>query len=162
MVRIARGPAADLSRRAGIDRRGSLPVHRQKIGPGKFLPFEMDRPMGQVRSLDEQINQAGYLRLTTCEPLVTHMGNQLPANQAPSSLSPSAPQAPGRCRADPQAAALAVRCHLQTVSPINKRDIEDRKKPRQERSASLFPPTAGSGTDRLHPLHGGLLRKRSG
>ena len=45
-----------------------------------FLPFDMDRPMGQVRSLDEQINQAGYLRLTTCEPLVTHMGNQLPGN----------------------------------------------------------------------------------
>jgi hypothetical protein len=45
-----------------------------------FLPFSMDRPMGQVRSLDEQINQAGYLRLTTCEPLVTHMGNQFPGD----------------------------------------------------------------------------------
>ena len=33
--------------------------------------------MGQVRSLDEQMNAAGYLRLTTCEPLVKHLGNRL-------------------------------------------------------------------------------------
>jgi hypothetical protein len=37
----------------------------------------MDRPMGQVRSLDEQMNAAGYLRLTTCQPLVKHLGNRL-------------------------------------------------------------------------------------
>lgn len=43
---------------------------------GEFMPFKMDRPMGQVRSLDEQLNTAGYLRLTTIEPLVKHMGNQ--------------------------------------------------------------------------------------
>lgn len=43
----------------------------------QFIPFEMDRPMGQVRSLDEQMNQAGYLRLCTCEPLVKHLGNRL-------------------------------------------------------------------------------------
>jgi glycosyltransferase involved in cell wall biosynthesis len=42
----------------------------------EFIPFNMDRPMGQVRSLDEQLNTAGYLRLTTTEPLVKHMGNQ--------------------------------------------------------------------------------------
>jgi glycosyltransferase involved in cell wall biosynthesis len=50
----------------------------------EFLPFSMNRPMGQVRSLDEQVNQAGYLRLTTCQPLVTHMGNQLPGEPPPS------------------------------------------------------------------------------
>lgn len=48
-----------------------------------FLPFKMDRPMGQVRTLDDQINDAGWLRLATCEPLVRHMGNTLPAEQHP-------------------------------------------------------------------------------
>ena len=42
-----------------------------------FLPFQMDRPMGQVRSLDDQMNEADCLRLTTTEPLVKHMGNRI-------------------------------------------------------------------------------------
>jgi len=33
--------------------------------------------MGQVRSLDEQLNDTGYLRLATTEPLVKHVGNRL-------------------------------------------------------------------------------------
>jgi Glycosyl transferase family 2 len=56
----------------------------------EFLPFEMDRPMGQVRSLDEMMNARGYLRLAVCQPLVRHMGNRLDpalATKAPPSAS---------------------------------------------------------------------------
>jgi hypothetical protein len=42
-----------------------------------MTPFKMDRPMGQVRSLDQMLNEAGYLRLCTCEPFIKHMGNRL-------------------------------------------------------------------------------------
>jgi len=41
----------------------------------RFLPFSMDRPMGQVKRLDERINRAGLLRLMTPEPLVMNMSN---------------------------------------------------------------------------------------
>lgn len=44
----------------------------------EFLPFQMDRPMGQVRALDDLMNTAGWLRLATCDPLVRHMGNTVP------------------------------------------------------------------------------------
>jgi glycosyltransferase involved in cell wall biosynthesis len=42
----------------------------------EFLPFDMSRPMGQVRMLDERINQAGYLRLMTSKPLAQNMSNE--------------------------------------------------------------------------------------
>ncbi len=43
----------------------------------RFLPFSMTRPMGQVRQLDQCINEAGYLRLMPVEPLVMNMSNTL-------------------------------------------------------------------------------------
>lgn len=46
----------------------------------KFLPFDMSRPMGQVRQLDQLMNQAGYLRLMTAKPLADNMSNTLTVN----------------------------------------------------------------------------------
>jgi glycosyltransferase involved in cell wall biosynthesis len=42
-----------------------------------FLPFSMDRPMGQVKQLDERMNQAGYLRLMPTQPYVMNISNTL-------------------------------------------------------------------------------------
>ncbi|MHC1783398.1 MAG: glycosyltransferase family A protein [Anaerolineaceae bacterium] len=43
----------------------------------KFLPFDMSRPMGQVKQLDQRMNEAGYLRLMPTEPLAMNMSNTL-------------------------------------------------------------------------------------
>jgi hypothetical protein len=37
----------------------------------------MDRPMGQVRQLDQRMNDAGYLRLMPVELLAQNMSNRL-------------------------------------------------------------------------------------
>lgn len=42
-----------------------------------FLPFNMDRPMGQVRQLDQRMNEAGFLRLMVSDPLAMNMSNTL-------------------------------------------------------------------------------------
>jgi len=42
-----------------------------------FLPFSMERPMGQVRQLDARMNEAGYLRLMPTEALAMNMSNTL-------------------------------------------------------------------------------------
>jgi Glycosyltransferases, probably involved in cell wall biogenesis len=41
----------------------------------KIVPISSEKPMRGERILDVAINQAGLLRLTTVEPLVSHMGN---------------------------------------------------------------------------------------
>lgn len=42
----------------------------------QFLPFDMSRPMGQVRHLDQAMNQAGLLRLMTAQPYAQNMSNR--------------------------------------------------------------------------------------
>jgi glycosyltransferase involved in cell wall biosynthesis len=44
----------------------------------EFLPFDMSKPMGQVRQLDILVNEAGHLRLMTPKPYMNNMSNQIP------------------------------------------------------------------------------------
>ncbi|MBQ4513592.1 MAG: glycosyltransferase family 2 protein [Anaerolineaceae bacterium] len=43
----------------------------------EFLPFQMNRPMGQVKQLDTRMNEKGYLRLMTDTPCAMNMSNTL-------------------------------------------------------------------------------------
>ncbi|BAJ62674.1 glycosyltransferase family A protein [Anaerolinea thermophila] len=63
-----------------------------------FLPFNMDRPMGQVKQLDERMNAAGFLRLMTAEPLAMNMSNTLRGVRQ--TVTAPAPQ-PGRKKTSP-------------------------------------------------------------
>ena len=43
----------------------------------QFLPFDMEKPMGQVRQLDKRMNDASLLRLMVSDPLAMNMSNTL-------------------------------------------------------------------------------------
>ncbi len=43
----------------------------------RLLPLEGERPMGNVRQLDQAINEISCLRLMVTDPLVVHIGNSL-------------------------------------------------------------------------------------
>jgi hypothetical protein len=64
----------------------------------QFVPFEMERPMGQVRELDRRVNQAGLLRLMTPESYVMNLSNTLadPASESAAQRRASDPRSFGR------------------------------------------------------------------
>jgi hypothetical protein len=75
-----------------VARKGAL----AKVGP-----LQADRPMGQVRQLDEAMNDLGFLRLSTPEWHVQHLGNTMPgeaflAGEGAGLSAPSQPNAPRR------------------------------------------------------------------
>jgi len=41
----------------------------------QFIPFDMSKPMGQVKQLDERMNNANLLRLMTPDPLAMNLSN---------------------------------------------------------------------------------------
>ena len=57
-----------------------------------FLPFEMDKPMGQVRQLDRRMNDAGLLRLMVPEPLAMNMSNTVGYLRGDLKSTPKAPK----------------------------------------------------------------------
>lgn len=71
----------------------------------EFLPFNMDRPMGQVRQLDQRMNEAGYLRLMVADPLAMNMSNTL-RNAPGDTRAHNGSQAVGKKRGSRAAALL--------------------------------------------------------
>lgn len=70
----------------------------------EFLPFSMDRPMGQVRQLDQRMNEAGYLRLMVADPLAMNMSNTL--RNAPGGAGVQTGSQAGEMKRGPRAVAL--------------------------------------------------------
>lgn len=52
----------------------------------RFLPFEMNRPMGQVKQLDQRMNEAGLLRLMPTQPYAMNLSNTLRGLKASKSV----------------------------------------------------------------------------
>ena len=59
--------------------------HFQFTGWKKILqsctPFNMQKPLGQVKLLDERLNEGGYLRLMTDRSLIQNMSNRIPQDE---------------------------------------------------------------------------------
>ena len=62
----------------------------------EVIPIPADKPMGQVRRLDRAINERGYLRLSTPEWWVRHMGNVVPDWAGEAARSTTTPPAQGQ------------------------------------------------------------------
>ncbi len=60
-----------------------------------FVPLDMDRPMGQVRMLDQSVNDGGHLRLMTSRPLTMNMSNTLVPIPGPDSGKKTRQKTPG-------------------------------------------------------------------
>lgn len=62
----------------------------------QFVPLAIDQPLSGDRLLDERLNEGGYLRLMTVQPLVRHLGNTLPAEWRKAVPAPAPSRAPRR------------------------------------------------------------------